>query len=310
METSTRPISLFGGENLTYLQEASPANLFPGQGTEREPSITVTSGRQCSMASPRSGPLGSLQKMLLESSRWRTNPVFGKRYSLEWTVRTLPAYRRSTVMKRYTHDKKRCCSTVSHKTLKKLDMPSKFTVFQLQVSERSTKGKGFGLLPTPMAQSREVNLEQTLARKEKYGGKKRAMYLENYLAMGLIPTPRVSGQEGYETRRKRQGHKKAISYLEANVEYHVRNGMLPTPTVRDYKGGNSMEHLTRKELNDQGTVKKNHIDQLPNYIKLHTNSNTQLNPLFVAQMMGYPANWTVLPFLIGEGKASRATETP
>lgn len=35
----------------------------------------------------------------------------------------------------------------------------------------------------------------------------------------------------------------------------------------------------------------------------------QLNPRFVAEMMGFPADWTELPFLSGDGKVSKPTET-
>jgi len=66
-----------------------------------------------------------------------------------------------------------------------------------------------GLLPTPMAQSRETDIEKTLERKEKYGGMKRAMYLENYAAMGMLPTPQASegtkigGTENQDSLTKR-----------------------------------------------------------------------------------------------------------
>jgi hypothetical protein len=40
-----------------------------------------------------------------------------------------------------------------------------------------------GLLPTPMAQIRETTIEQTIERQKKYGGKTRAMYLENFAVM-------------------------------------------------------------------------------------------------------------------------------
>jgi hypothetical protein len=55
----------------------------------------------------------------------------------------------------------------------------------------------------------------------------------------LLPTPRVGGDEGYETRKARQGHAKAVSYLEANVEYRMaNNGLLPTPTIMETNEGN------------------------------------------------------------------------
>jgi hypothetical protein len=81
------------------------------------------------------------------------------------------------------------------------------------------------------------------------------------IALGLLPTPKVGGKEGYETREKRQGHDKAISHLEAFVEYQT------------------------------GTPSQ------------------QLNPQFVLEMMGFPPNWTELPFLNGETNQSRPGET-
>ena len=151
------------------------------------------------------------------------------------------------------------------------------------------------MLPTPMAQNRETTLEKTLERKEKYGGERRAMYLENYAVMGLLPTPRVKGH-GNSHQRIEDGKIDDLTTM-------AKKGMLPTPATRDYKGANSMEHL-RKE---NGNV-MSHENQLPNYIKIQTGSNSQLNPLFVAEMMGFPIDWTVLPFQNGETNQLRDTE--
>ncbi len=87
-----------------------------------------------------------------------------------------------------------------------------------------------------------------------------ASMLSGKASLGLLPTPRVGGQEDYETRKKRQGHEKAMSYLEANIQFQ-------------------------------------------------TGSNSQLNPQFVAEMMGFPTDWTLLPFLNGETSQSKHTET-
>ena len=108
--------------------------------------------------------------------------------------------------------------------------------FQLFPLAHRTEETEFGLLPTPMAQSRQTTEEQTMKRKEKYGGMKRAMYLENYLVMGMLPTPK-------------------------NIE---------NPTGETF----------------------------------------QLSPQFVAEMMGFPKDWTELPFLNGEQNQSKVTETP
>jgi hypothetical protein len=123
-------------------------------------------------------------------------------------------------------------------------------------SVRHTEESGFGLLPTPMAQSRETTPEQTIERQKKYGGKTRAMYLENYLAMGMLFTPKAN----------------------------------------DFKNQAKGEKWKGLDLSSQ--------------VKELTGTNSRLNHQFVAEMMGFPADWTILPFLSGETKVSKPTVTP
>jgi hypothetical protein len=107
---------------------------------------------------------------------------------------------------------------------------------------------------------------------------------------GLLPTPKVGGKECYETRAKRQGHDKAISHLEAFVEYQ----MLPTPQAADggKLGGNENQ------------------DSLTKRARLETGTTSQLSPHFVLELMGFPPNFTELPFLNGETNQSKPPETP
>ena len=65
----------------------------------------------------------------------------------------------------------------------------------------------------------------------------------------------------------------------------------PTPAARDYKGANSVEHVTK---NGRG---RRHMDQLPNavvYGGTQTQQKGQLNPLWVEWLMGWPIGWTDL----------------
>ncbi|MDI9863993.1 hypothetical protein QM480_06640 [Flectobacillus sp. DC10W] len=64
--------------------------------------------------------------------------------------------------------------------------------------------------------------------------------------------------------------------------------ILPTVTQRDYKGGRSTE-----ALRDSGRSQKNNLADYFN----QPGKTSQLNPRFVAEMMGFPANWTEIPFL-------------
>jgi hypothetical protein len=110
-----------------------------------------------------------------------------------------------------------------------------------------------------MAMNRNATVEQTQARQEKYGGTVRGMYLENFAAMG----------------------------------------MLPTPTTRDYKSGVSPNAMIRKD----GKSRADQLSNIPVMIGKHRSQtgtiSHQLNPQFVAEMMGFPTDWTELPFLSG-----------
>jgi len=148
------------------------------------------------------------------------------------------------------------------------------------------------MLPTPMAQNRETTLEKTLERKEKYGGEKRAMYLENYAVMGMLPTPRVK-EHGNSHQRIEDGKIDDLTTM-------AKRGMLPTPTVNDMKNAT----LPPSQLERQDSIVKRILQTT------QTGSNSQLNPLFVAEMMGFPCNWTALPFQNGETNQSKDTEMP
>ena len=110
--------------------------------------------------------------------------------------------------------------------------------------------------------------------------------------------------EKVDARNQKQMDKGNSPFILGLAQQAMR-GMLPTPATRDYKGTNSMEHLRGENGN-----KMTHENQLPNYIKLQTGSNSQLNPRFVAEMMGFPPNWTELPFQNGEQNQLKDMETP
>jgi len=78
------------------------------------------------------------------------------------------------------------------------------------------------------------------------------------------------------------------------------NELIPTPATRDYKGARSQEALNQANRNENNS--------LPDYFS-QTGKTSQLNPRFVAEMMGFPPDWTELPFQNGETNPSKPTET-
>jgi len=70
-------------------------------------------------------------------------------------------------------------------------------------------------------------------------------------------------------------------------------GMIPTPTASDWKGGTIRT----------GENEKFQDNMLQHYIRASVEQDSktsQLNPRFVAEMMGFPPNWTELPFQSGD----------
>jgi hypothetical protein len=102
-------------EQLTLSAAGFPASPFPLPGSDEARMMTVTSGLKCLELYRKSGPLGCLARMLLESSIWHST-----RCALTWKAK----------------------ATKSNRLL-----------FQLAVSMRRTKGTGCLLLPTPTTQN-------------------------------------------------------------------------------------------------------------------------------------------------------------
>lgn len=78
------------------------------------------------------------------------------------------------------------------------------------------------------------------------------------------------------------------------------SGLLLTPTEKD----GMRSSMTMNALKKHGKPKANLAEQIAHKVGGVT---SQLNPLFVVEMMGYPLEWLTLPFLSksGEAKASR-----
>ena len=91
---SQRQISENGEEKSMSLQEVFLVNHSLSQAKEKERMITVTSGLICSGPYMRSGPIGSLVRTLLASSRW-----YSPARRLKWEVSPLYSERVSLYLK-------------------------------------------------------------------------------------------------------------------------------------------------------------------------------------------------------------------
>ena len=215
--------------------------------------------------------------------------------------------------------------------LNEKDIPSSRYLYRLAPSVRLTDGTGFGLLPTVTGQdykrrgpnSRQQGLPEIIhemllptpvateihhaerVRKWKsvnllsphaqITGEKNPNGLTDFLDFyGMLPEPTKDNPEPEEA----DGNNLEKSILQWLAEGQV----MPTPTARDWKGAPSLENLKKR-----GKIPQK--NSLPDFFA-RTGKSFQLNPLFVAEMMGFPVNWTVSPFL-GEGRhPSKDMETP
>ena len=111
--------------------------------------------------------------------------------------------------------------------------------------------------------------------------------------MGLLPTPNAREADKYSKKYNPN------SQMGTALTAMAVNGMLPTPTARDYQPSVSPQALKR----ENGKMRMDALCNLPVMLGEHHSQNggktSQLNPLFVAEMMGFSPDWTVLPFQSG-----------
>ena len=288
----TLQLRIFGseGDGSTFSQEVSPASRFLSPASAEVRRTAVTSGLTCSVPFTRSGPIGLLVRTLVASSRWYS-PV----RRLTWDISPLFSERLSL----YTASGRSTSWRPSREILSVKDIPSNRYLFRLVPSVPRTEGTVYGLLPTPMASDFKTR-----------GAGSAQKGLPEVIREGLLPTPTAMEIHHWQRveRWKRQGR---VSMYESEdgeknpnglVDFLDFYGLLPTPTARDWKGAPTLENFERKGKNPQQ-------GSLPDFFA-QTGRSFQLNPLFVAEMMGFPVSWTVLPFLPGGSSPSRDTETP
>jgi hypothetical protein len=144
-----------------------------------------------------------------------------------------------------------------------------------------------GMLPTPNARDFKAGQSQEKyeARKElwKDKGVNLQMNLPQALINGLLPTPTAMDSTN-ATATMKSTQVKEGSMHSVTLTRAMSMGMLPTPQAQEG------EKITGNENQDSMTKR----------VRQMTGTTSQLNPRFVAEMMGFPPNWTELPFQSGE----------
>lgn len=308
MMTSQKQILQNGEEKSMYSPQDFHVSPSAWLDSERERTMTATSGRRLSESFTKPSPLGLLARTLLESSRW-----FSPARRLKWEA--VPLCSEKITEKEYCYGRN-TSSKPSAVTLNEKVTRSSRLLFRLVPSEHPTDGTECGLLqeellPTPQTQGLKVcNAEgktefiplellpspvasdattgaiigkcdkfvatgNGTLRKVNRNGTNGSVGLARMVQ--LLPTPNAAEGEKYTTKYNPN------SQMGKGLTAMAVNALLPTPQTRDYKGEC---HMTQSCL--------------PN-----TFQTSQLNPLFVTEMMGFPLDWLVSPFQSGGPKPSK-----
>ena len=126
-----------------------------------------------------------------------------------------------------------------------------------------------------------------------------------FMPLELLPTPISTDirhkrrtmelkEAGAETMGSRRNGESRPNGLTDWLDFH---GMLPTPTARDYQPSCSPNAMTRKDGKPRTDMLSNLPAMTGNHSRQTGGVTFQLNPLFVAEMMGFPREWLTLPFL-------------
>lgn len=293
MKTLPKQTSISGTERSMFSPEDSHANPSPSLVEERERTITATSGLRCFERYGRYTPLGSLVKTLLESRRW-----WSPAKSLRWDAQTI-------FSKRITYIEKKADShsTKSAQTSKPKDIPSNRLLFQLAVSERPTEEIESGLLPTPNAMDiphKDMEINERGRRNPKKGKTDHSLGLEDMAVAKLLPTPcSIEATKFTKTINPNSQMGQGLTALAVN-------GLLPTPTAMEIKHSNRVKGLKEKGAKGMysrknGALRPNGLTDFLDFNNQVGGKTSQLNPLFVEEMMGFPLMWTALPFLSPSG---------
>ena len=179
-------------------------------------------------------------------------------------------------------------------TWKLVGTPYNRSYFQLRVSVLPIDETEFGLLLTPTSTERCEHPDDMRARAEKNGYKNGTKYnsLTSQIVFGMLPTPIAWDGEGGGGRKIENGKATTGQGYSARLKDLAQAQMLPTPNAFDWNTARSPEALA--------SAKEKYGSTLQDTLRQRAGQGSQLSPLFVEEMMGFPRNWTASPFQSGE----------
>jgi hypothetical protein len=258
------------------------ANHSALPGKEKAQMMNATCGAKCYEQFKRLNPNMSSQKMSLVS-RILMADWYSSRCALTWKMKGTKFSRLLFQLQPKTHRTEEIDVGLLLPTPKAMEAPSaswenRKPNSKFKPGVTLTDLKVWGMLPTPKAREAPDCLSER---------KRHTPSMESLAVMGMLPTPNTCDAK---TANNKDNHDVKRGYLRGFASM----GMLPTPQAQEG------EKITGLENQDSMTKRVRQI----------TGKTSQLNPRFVAEMMGFPPNWTELPFQSGEQNQSKDMEMP
>lgn len=272
MKTLPKQTSESGKEKSMFSPEDSHASLLALPAEEREKTITAISGHRCYERFGKLSPLGSFVKTLLESELW-----WSPAKRLKWDAQTISSKRIT-----YTERKAGSHSKKSARILKQQDIPSNRLIFRLAVSEHHTEENASGLLPTVQTQGlKRCNMKEKT----------------EFMPLDLLPTPTtIDRGSGRINKSPSPGAAERPTLTLAAIQ-----GLLPTPCATEATKFTKTFNPNSQMGKGLTALACSEMLPIPAVRKKTSGKTSQLNPLYVEEMMGFPSMWTALPFLSPDG---------
>ena len=148
-------------------------------------------------------------------------------------------------------------------------------------------------LPTPEANNYKNGHRTLSPRIERKLDQGWAVGLNDRATLGMLPTPNaVEGTKYAKTYNPK-------SQMGSGLTAMAVNGMLPTPRAGIVEGLDlyNPNIATRGKGNLEEAVSKLLTSNRDSVSEEEHGMTSQLSPLFVEEMMGFPTGWILLPFL-------------
>ena len=288
MKTLPKQTSLFTEEQLTSLPEDSPVNHTQWQASDLERKMSDTSGQRCLERFGKFSRHGLWAKtfsaLLIGQEGW-----YSTKCRLIWKLKGTKYNRMYFQLAPSTLHIEETGFGLLLKTPTKMDgevssgksnpvSGNSGTLAQEIMSGYEPTMQKLGLLPTPTAMD-STGATANMKSSQVKEGSMHSVTLSRW-ANTMLPTVRARAAGGNCSNDRGKG----------NLEDAIAKGMLPTPMASDC--GDKVTGLETQ-------------DSLVKRTRQMTGKTSQLSPQFVLEMMGFPTDWTLLPFLSGEMSQSK-----